>query len=100
MSMATPPGKPDVVVFGYLVESLSARVVDRGAEHLDRVVALHARDDRVAAGNEHAEIGILDVLLQVGRVDVRENVVHPDQWLARCPRESLGKGKTRPRATR
>ena len=82
-------GKADVVVLGHLVESLAARVVDRRPQDLDAVVTLHAGDDRMPAGDQHAEVRVGDVSLQVRRVQVRQDVVHPDQRLSQRPGKAL-----------
>ena len=87
-------GKPDVVVLGHLVKGFPARVVDRRPENLDHIVPFDPRDDRVAAGNQEAEVGILDVTLQVRRVEVREDVIDADKGFAQCPGQPLGIGKS------
>ena len=79
----------DVVELRHLVEGLAAGIVDRRPHDLDPVEPLDPRDHRVPAGDQQADVGIVDLALEVRRVEVGKDVVHPDERLAQGPGKTL-----------
>ena len=81
------------VVFGHFVEGLAAGIIDGGAEYFNVVQGFQTAEDGVAAGNDEAEMGIGDIVFQVGGVQMGHDVIHADPGFSGGPGEALGVGE-------